>query len=157
MFFKLTDTKTFVTLYIFCFILEKQSSKEVDIRIMTDYVDGYTFPIKRIHLEEYKRIAQSVAMIWKEYGALAYIECVGDDLHFEGTRNFPDTLSIEEGETIIFGWITFESRESRDKAHQQVAADSRMEKLVAPLMDKDRLIFDAQKMVFGGFQSMISK
>lgn len=122
---------------------------------MANYIDGYVFPISQIHLDEYKRIAQKVADIWKEYGALAYVECAGDDLDFEGTLTFPDTLSIKEGETIIFGWIAFESRESRDKAHKLVAADSRMEQLVAPLMDKDRLIFDAQNMVYGGFQSFI--
>lgn len=124
---------------------------------MKKYIDGYAFPILSIHIDEYKRIAQSVADIWKEYGALTYVECVGKDLHFEGTRTFPEVLNSQEGETVIFGWITFESKETRDRAHKLVATDSRMTDLVAPVMDKDRMIFDARKMVYGGFQSLIGE
>jgi len=47
---------------------------------MAKYIDGYVFPIATEHLNEYKRIAEKVAEIWKEHGALAYFEYVSDGL-----------------------------------------------------------------------------
>lgn len=122
---------------------------------MNNYIDGFVFPIPRIYLEEYKKVAEKVAEIWKEYGAIAYCEFVGDDLSLEGTKSFEETLGTNEDEEIIFGWVVFPSKEIRDIANQQVPTDARMSALVSPLMDPEKLIFDASKMVYGGFKSMI--
>ena len=51
---------------------------------MASYIDGFVLPIPRIHLDEYKSVAEQVASIWKEYGALEYFEYVGEDLHWKG-------------------------------------------------------------------------
>ncbi|TVR89828.1 MAG: DUF1428 domain-containing protein [Saprospirales bacterium] len=122
---------------------------------MANYIDGFVFPIPRIHLTEYKGLAEKVADIWKEYGALAYFEYVGEDLKLEGTRSFIELVDLKEGEVIIFGWVIFPSKEVRDKANKQVPTDSRMAELVAPLSDPHRLIFDAERMVYGGFQLLV--
>ena len=52
---------------------------------MENYIDGFVLPVPRIYLNEYKNMAEKVAEIWKEYGALAYFEYVGEDLKLEGT------------------------------------------------------------------------
>jgi len=122
---------------------------------MSNYIDGFVFPIPTNYLNEYKQVAEKVAEIWKEHGALAYYEYVGDELKLDGTRSFTDALNSKKEDTIIFGWVVFESKESRDFANKKVAKDARMENLVGPLMDPKRMIFDASKMVFGGFQSFI--
>ena len=122
---------------------------------MKNYIDGFVLPIPRNHLTQYRQVAESVAEIWKEHGALSYFEYVGEDLKLEGTRSFPDLVDATEDEVIIFGWIVFESRETRDLANERVAADPRMTDLVDPLTDPSRLIFDAKRMVYGGFQSLI--
>jgi uncharacterized protein YbaA (DUF1428 family) len=122
---------------------------------MTNYIDGFVLPIPRIHLKEYKSVAEKVAEIWKEYGALGYFEYVGEDLKLEGTRSFIDVVDLKEDEVIIFGWVIFPSKEIRDTANKQVPTDSRMAELVAPLTDPKRLIFDAERMVYGGFQPLV--
>ena len=122
---------------------------------MENYIGGFVLPIPRIHLTEYKRVAEKVAEIWKEYGALAYFEYVGDDLEFEGTRSFIEVVDLKEDEVIVFGWVIFPSKEIREKANKQVPTDSRMTKLVAPLTDPKRLIFDAERMIYGGFQPLV--
>lgn len=122
---------------------------------MTKYIDGYIFPILKEHLNEYMEAAEKIAKIWKEYGALSYVECIMDEQSLEGTRSFSDILKTSDDETVIFGWLTFDSNESRDHAHKKVSEDPRMNKLVAPLIDPSRVIFDAQKMVFGGFKTVI--
>ena len=122
---------------------------------MTNYIDGFVLPVPRIHLEEYKRVAEQVAQIWKEYGALAYFEYVGEDLHLEGTRSFLEAVDANAEEAIVFGWVVFASKAARDHANKQVPNDQRMIDLVTPLTDSSRLIFDASRMVYGGFQSLV--
>jgi len=121
---------------------------------MKNYIDGFVLPIPKVHLEAYRQVAEQVAEIWKEYGALAYFEYVGEDLSLEGTRTFPDFLGANEDEAIIFGWVVFESREARDIANSKVPEDPRMTTLVAPLTDPSKLIFDATRMVYGSFQPL---
>lgn len=122
---------------------------------MTNYIDGFVLPVPQDHLDEYRSVAEKVAMIWKEHGALAYFEYVGEDLRLEGTRSFPELVDAKADEAIVFGWVVFNSREARDLANERVATDPGMVELVAPLTDPSRMIFDAQRMVYGGFQSLI--
>ncbi len=122
---------------------------------MSNYIDAFTLPVPKEHLEEYRKAAKSVAEIWKEHGALAYFEYVGDDLKLEGTRSFVDCLDANEESAVIFGWVVFDSKAERDRANKLVAADPRMPDLINPLTNPNRKIFDASKMVYGGFQSFI--
>ena len=122
---------------------------------MTQYIDGFILPVPKNHLKEYKSAAEKIADIWKEYGALAYFEYVGEDLKLEGTRSFTEVVDLKEDEVIVFGWVLFPSKETRDLANKQVPNDPRMAKLVAPLTDPKRLIFDAERMVYGGFRSFV--
>lgn len=122
---------------------------------MSEYIDGFVHPVPRIHLEAYRRVAEQVAAIWKEYGALAYFEYLGDDLHLEGTRSFIGTVDAKADEAILFGWVVFPSKETRDRANQHVPVDPRMSALIAPLTAPERMIFDAGRMVYGGFQALV--
>ena len=115
------------------------------------YIDGFVLPVSRNRLEDYKRLVEAVAEIWKEHGALDYCEYVGDDLKLEGTRSFTDLVAAAEDETIVFGWVVFDSREARDLANEKVAADPRM----VDLIDSSNSGFDAERMAYGGFRSFV--
>ncbi|MDX1774641.1 DUF1428 domain-containing protein [Oceanihabitans sediminis] len=121
---------------------------------MENYIDGFVLPVPRKYLDEYKNASRKIAEIWKEYGAIAYYEFVGDDLCLEGTKSFVEVVDAKEDEVIIFGWVLFPSKEIRDSANIKVPEDSRMAKLVAPLLDTKKLIFDGSRMVYGGFQPL---
>ena len=118
---------------------------------MAHYIDGFVLPVSRDRLDEYKRLVEAVAEIWKQHGALDYREYVGDDLILEGTRSFTDLAAATEGEAILFGWVVFESRGARDLANKKVAADPRM----ADLINSSNSGFDAERMAYGGFQSFV--
>ena len=118
---------------------------------MNQYVDGFVVPVSRDRLDEYKRVTEAAAKIWKEHGALEYCECVGDDLNVEGTRSFLDLTGAKEDETVIFAWVVFDSREARDSANEKIMADPRM----AELLDSSNPTFDDRRMAFGGFQRFI--
>ena len=118
---------------------------------MAHYVDGFVFPVPRDRLGEYRRLAEAAAEIWKEHGALDYCEFVGDDLNREGTRSFTDFVAATEDEAIVFGWVVFDSRESRDLANEKVASDPRMPDLI----ESSKAGFDAERMAYGGFESLV--
>jgi uncharacterized protein YbaA (DUF1428 family) len=122
---------------------------------MTQYIDGFVLPVPRDQLTAYAEVVEKVAEIWKEHGALDYSEYVVDDSNSEGTRSFTDVANTEEDEAVIFGWVTFESREARDLANDRVAADPRMPDLIDPLTHMPRPTFDAERMVYGGFRSLV--
>jgi len=122
---------------------------------MTNYIDGFAFPIQEVYLDEYKQVAEKVAEVWKEYGAISYNEFLGDDLHLEGTQSFVDTLDAKEGEVIVFGWVVFPSREIRDLANKKVPEDPRIAELIGSIMEPGKEIFQADRMVYGGFKPLI--
>ena len=118
---------------------------------MAHYIDGFTFPIPCDRIDDYKQLAEAVAKIWLEHGALKYCEFVGDDMNLEGTRSFSDLLVASDNETVVFGWVIFDSRVARDRANEKVAADPRMAELLA----SSNSGFDAERMAYGGFQSLV--
>ena len=122
---------------------------------MSSYIDGFVLPIAKEHLDTYQKAAEQIAEIWKEYGALEYVEYVGDDLQLEGTRSFVEVVEKKENEVVLFGWVKFPSKEVRESANQQVPKDPRMHSLVAPLIEADKTIFDAKRMIYGGFAPLV--
>ena len=122
---------------------------------MTQYVDTFVFPIHTDHVNNYKKAAEAVAKIWIEHGALTYQEFIGNDLRLEDTTSFLDLFDTKEGETLVMGWATFESKDARDKANQLVSSDPRMGAIVGPLMNPEKMIFNPGRMAFGGFSPLI--
>ena len=130
---------------------EKQCGVDV-----SKYIDGFVLPIPREHLDTYKRVVEQVTEIWKEHGALDYQEFVSDGSELNGTRPFTDAVQASENEVVIFGWVTFASRSSRDLVNDKVANDPRMTDIVAPLTSGSDPIFNPQRMVYGGFTPLIA-
>ena len=123
---------------------------------MANYVDGFLLPVPREQLETYREAVSKVAAIWKEHGAIDYAEFVGDDLQVEGVRSFVESANAAEDEVVVFGWVTFESREARDLANEKVANDPRMVDLVNPLAQTQPPVFDPERMCYGGFHLLVS-
>lgn len=118
---------------------------------MSRYVDGFVVPIKSDQLERYKVIAEGAGKIWMDHGALAYVECVGDDFQADEMTPFPQMASAVPGETVIFSWIVFKSKEHRDQVNAAVMADPRME----ALMPEEPEPFDYRRMAYGGFKTLV--
>ena len=114
------------------------------------YVDGFVLAVPKQRIEEYKAIARKAGEIWKEYGALAYVECVADDVPDGEVTSFPRAVQAMEDETVVFAWILYESREQRDAINAKVMADPRLK------MDAADMPFDAKRMIYGGFTSLVA-
>jgi len=119
---------------------------------MARYVDGFVIPIRKSKLAEYRKIAAAAGRIWKQHGALEYIEALGDDLKIKGmVMSFPKMAGTKRGETLFFSFIVYKSRRHRDTVNKKVMADPRIQKMMDP---KDPP-FDCQRMAYGGFAAVV--
>lgn len=115
------------------------------------YVDGYVIPVRRTDLDRYRALAEKAAKIWIEHGALEVRECIADDVKPGKLTSFPQAVQLRYDEIVIFSWILFESREARDQINAKVMKDPRL----AETQDPATTPFDAKRMIFGGFESMV--
>lgn len=115
------------------------------------YVDGFVIPVPTRKLKLYRRLARATGKIFREYGALEFRECVGDDLIVNGKALFPAAVKARRGETVLFSWITFKSKAHRNSVSAGVMKDQRMLKL----MNANPMPFDINRMLYGGFRTMV--
>ena len=116
-----------------------------------NYVDGFVVPVPRKNLAAYRRLSQRAGKIWREFGAIEYKECVGDDVKPGKVTSFPQGVKLKPGEVVVFSWIMYKSRAQRDRINAKVMKDPRL----ADMMDPKSLPFDAKRMVYGGFKTLV--
>jgi uncharacterized protein YbaA (DUF1428 family) len=115
------------------------------------YVDGFLLPVPKRSLEAYRRMARKSGKVWREHGALDYVECVADDVKPGKWTSFPQAVKLKPGEAVWFSWIVYKSRKHRDRVLAKVMKDKRL----APMMDPKKLPFDGRRMMWGGFKVMV--
>lgn len=113
------------------------------------YVDGFVLAVPKGRLEEYRALAQLAGEIWKEHGALSFVECVADDVPYGEVTSFPRAVQARDDETVVFAWITYDSREARDAINGKVMADPRLHGAMVDMP------FDGKRMFHGGFAPIV--
>jgi len=116
-----------------------------------DYVDGFVLPVPKKNLAAYKKMSLLGKKVWLEHGALQYVECVADDVQPGKWTSFPQSVLLKRGEVVVFSWIRYKSRKSRDAIMKKVMADPRL----AAMMDPKKMPFDGRRMFFGGFKVFV--
>jgi uncharacterized protein YbaA (DUF1428 family) len=113
------------------------------------YIDGFLVPVfAETTREAYAAFAEKAVPIFKDYGATRVVEAWGDDVPDGKVTDFRRAAQAKEGETIVFAWVEWPDKATRDAGMKKVAEDTRM----GP---GDRMPFDGQRMIFGGFQGII--
>jgi uncharacterized protein YbaA (DUF1428 family) len=113
------------------------------------YVDGFLLAVPTDKLDAYKAVAELAGTVWKEYGALSYVECIADDVPYGELTSFPRAVQKKDDETVVFSWITYESRAARDEINKKVMADPRLKQ------DAENMPFDGKRLIYGGFTTLI--
>ena len=113
------------------------------------YVDGFVVPVKKNRIEEYRTFSEKAGRLWKQHGALSYIECVADDVPMGKVTSFPQAVKLEPDEIVVFSWITYKSREDRDRINKLVMEDPSMK------MEPSSWPFDGKRMIIGGFKTLL--
>lgn len=114
------------------------------------YVDGFVLAVPVEKLAEYKKGARKAGTVWKEHGALQYVECVGDDVPVGKITSFTRAVKLKEGETVVFAYVVYKNRKHRDQVMKKVMEDPRMKD-----MDPSSMPADMKRMIYGGFSTMI--
>jgi uncharacterized protein YbaA (DUF1428 family) len=115
------------------------------------YVDGFVVPVPKAKIGEYMDFSRKAGEVWKEHGARHYVECAGDDVPYGERTSFPRAVQAKDDETVVFAWITYDSREHRDAVNAKVMADPR----IKDQMDMSTAPFDGKRMIFGGFTTLL--
>jgi uncharacterized protein YbaA (DUF1428 family) len=90
--------------------------------------------------------------IWREHGALEFRECIADDVKWGKRTSFPRSVKQKSGETVFFSYIVYKSRADRDRINAKVMKDKRL----AKMMDPKAMPFDAKRMIWGGFKTVVA-
>jgi uncharacterized protein YbaA (DUF1428 family) len=118
---------------------------------MAKYVDGFLIPIPTKNLAAYRTMAKKACKVWMDHGALDYVEALGDDLEVPMGVAFTKQLQAKKGETVVFSYIVYRSRSHRDAVNKKVMADPR----IHAMMESKKMPFDAGRMCYGGFKSIV--
>lgn len=115
------------------------------------YVDGFILPLPKKNLDAYREMSRRCGAVWREHGALEYRECIADDVKPGKLTSFPQAVNLEDGEVVVFSYITYESREKRDEINEKVMKDPRL----ADIMSPEGMPFDGKRLVYGGFEVLL--
>jgi uncharacterized protein YbaA (DUF1428 family) len=118
---------------------------------MAKYVDGFVVPVPKKNVAAYRRMARTAGKVWREHGALEYIECVADDVKPGKHTSFPQSVKLKPSEVVVFSWIVYKSRRHRDHVNSKVMKDPRL----ASMMNGKSMPFDAKRMFWGGFKTIV--
>jgi uncharacterized protein YbaA (DUF1428 family) len=110
------------------------------------YVDGVVIAVPTATREAYRAYAHRMGALFKEYGALAVVDCWGDDVPQGRLTSFPLAVRCEADETVVFSWVTWTSRQARDEAWRRLETEPRLRPGTSPMP------FDGRRMIVGGFE-----
>ena len=113
------------------------------------YADGFVVPVPGTNREAYVRMASDAARVFAEYGATRVVEAWGDDVPEGKVTDFRRSVEAKDGEVIVFSWIEWPSKQVRNEAWPTIMADPRMQP------DKATMPFDGQRMIHGGFATIL--
>ena len=105
--------------------------------------------VPKAKLDAYKAVADRAGKVWMEHGALSYVECVADDVPYGELTSFPRAVQATDDEVVVFSWITYPDRATRDAVNAKAMADERMSHAPG---DQP---FDGKRMIYGGFSSFV--
>ena len=115
---------------------------------MAGYIDGFVIPVPKRNIAAYKRMARRAGKVWREHGALDYVECMADDVKSGKLTSFPQAVKLKKNEVVWFSLILYKSRAHRDRVNAKVMKDPRL----ADMMNAKDMPFDGKRMFWGGFK-----
>jgi len=125
---------------------------------MPKYVDGFVLVVPKKNVAAYRKMAIEGARMWMKYGALEYMECLGDDLNpnMGGPKGltFQQMTKLKKGETVWFSFITYKSKAHRDNVNKKVMKEMGKQ---AEKYKNMPMPFDMKRMAYGGFKAIVQR
>jgi uncharacterized protein YbaA (DUF1428 family) len=113
------------------------------------FIDGFVLPVTHGNKQAYEDLAQKAARKFEEYGALRVVEAWGDDIPDGKQTDFRRAVQAKEGENVVFSWIEWPDKATRDASWEKIMKDPDMQP------DHGNMPFDGQRMFWGGFDAIV--
>jgi len=114
------------------------------------YVDGFVLAVPKSNIDAYQTMSREAGVVWKEHGAIGYVEALADDVPYGELTSFPRAVQAKDDEIVVFAYALYNSRAHRDEVMKKVMEDPRLKGQM------DANVFDAKRMIWGGFESIVT-
>ena len=115
------------------------------------YYDGMILPLPQANEGAYRKHATDAAPLFQELGVTRIVENIGNDVPDGKVTDFKRAVNAEPGETVVFSWFEYPSKEVRDQAHAKMMSDPRMEEMGKTMP------FDGKRMILAGFETLVEE
>lgn len=113
------------------------------------YIDGFVLAVPNANKQKFIDFAAKFDPIFKEFGALRVVECWGDDVPPGKVTDFQRAVQCKDDETVVFSWIEWPDKETRDTGMKKMMEDPRMDPKANPMP------LDGARMIYGGFRPVV--
>lgn len=113
------------------------------------YIDGYAFAVETKKKQIFIDYAKAMDALFLEYGAVRVMECWGDDVPDGETTDFKKAVNAQADEAVLFSWVEWPDKETRDAGLAKMMNDPRMDPKENPMP------FDGKRMIYGGFAPVV--
>jgi len=114
------------------------------------YVDGFVLAVPTANKQSFIDHARSMDPVFLELGATRVVECWGDDVPRGTVTDFQGAVKAREDETVVFSWVEWPDKATRDEGMKKMMDDPRMDPSSNPMP------FDGKRMIFGGFVPIVT-
>jgi uncharacterized protein YbaA (DUF1428 family) len=117
------------------------------------YIDGFVIAVPKANKQAFIDHANTADSMFIEMGALRVLECWADDVPDGTLTDFRMAVKATEDEDVIFSWIEWPDKETRDKGYAIMMDPNNKD----PRMDQEKnpMPFDGKRMIYGGFRPVV--
>jgi uncharacterized protein YbaA (DUF1428 family) len=117
------------------------------------YIDGFVIAVPKANKQKFIDHATNADSMFVDMGAIRVVECWADDVPDGTTTDFRMAVKATEDEDVIFSWIEWPDKETRDKGYAVMMDPDNKD----PRMDQEKnpMPFDGKRMIWGGFAPVV--
>lgn len=117
------------------------------------YIEGFLIPVPTANREAFIEHGRTVDALFLELGATRVVECWGDDVPEGNVTDFRRAVQANEDESVVFSWIEWPDRETRERAYAEWEARAETDERFRMAMGS--MPFDGKRLVYGGFEPVV--
>ena len=115
------------------------------------YIDGFVLAVPTANKQKFIDHANLGDSMLLELGALRVLECWADDVPDGKLTDFRKAVQAKDDETVVFSWVEWPDKATRDAGMKKMMEDPRMDPAVNPMP------FDGKRMIYGGFVPVVTQ
>ena len=117
------------------------------------YIDGFLIPVPTANKDKFIAHAKKGDSVFIDFGATRVLECWGDDVPDGKTTDFRKAVKAKDDETVVFSWIEWPDKQTRDAGMAKMMADDFDDERMD--MEKNPMPFDGKRLIYGGFTPLL--